>query len=97
MAELVPADLMQAIARSCPDCWKADHAPAAADDLDGYVRALRHLVRHDLELLDLAAEYGYDGTGNDLRYAAHREMYARGDDAQMARMMRHVRDASAGN
>lgn len=87
----VPADLMRTVAANCPACFKATYAPTPEGDLDGLVRKLSILYRLQGDALMVAAAYGYHGTTNDLQYAAHREMYAQGDDTQLACMLRHVR------
>lgn len=75
-------------------CWKEAHRPPAASALyllDDYKWAVTCQVRLEAEAVQLAWDDGYQGTLNDLRHAAHREMYARsGDDAHLARMLRHV-------
>jgi hypothetical protein len=88
------ADLMKTMNSHCSKCWRADHPPPADSAIylmDDYKHDLRYVLRHESDIMRLAMECGYDGTANDLFYAAHREAYAlSGEDADLARMIRHV-------
>jgi len=89
----VAPDVLEAVAAACVECWKEtlQIPPASALYLmDDYLWAVSCQRRLQDAAAQLAREHGYQGTLNDLLIAAHREMYARGDDAQLARMLRHI-------
>src|SRR5258708_39338832 len=92
MADVSP-DVLEAVAVTCVKCWKETHQPPPASALylmDDYKWETGHQVRLENEAAQLARGDGYQGTLDDLQHAAHREMYARGDDAQLDKMLRHV-------
>jgi hypothetical protein len=91
------ADFLSAVRVACLTCWKASNPPPAAS----YIYLMED-YRHDVSLqahrqatvAALAEGYGYEGSLNDLQYAAHREAYAAGDDSQLEAMLRHVHPAA---
>lgn len=92
-ATVLAPDLLEAVAATCAKCWRETHRPPPASAIylmDDYKRAVTCQLRLEDTAARLAWEHGYQGTLNDLQLAAHREMYGRGDDAQLAKMLRHV-------
>ncbi len=89
-------DLLEMVTTTCVQCWIEAHRPPPASAIylmDDYNWALTCQIRLENQAVQLACKYGYQGTLDDLRHAAHREMYARGDDAQLTKMLRHVTTA----
>ena len=86
--------LLEAVAATCVTCWKETHPPPPESALylmDDWKWEAGCQLRRQAAALELAWDEGCEGTANDLQLAAHREMYARsGDDADLARMLRHV-------
>ena len=93
VADLAP-DVLEAVAATCLRCWKETHRPPPASALylmDDYKWEVTCQLRRQDVAQQMAWDSGYEGTLDDLQYAAHREMYARsGDDADLAAMLRHV-------
>ena len=92
MADVSP-DVLEAVAVTCVTCWKETHRPPLASAIylmDDYKWAVRCQLGLEGTAMKMAWQDGYQGTADELRLAAHREMYARGDDAQLDKMLRHV-------
>src|SRR5262249_4961377 len=94
---MMPVDIRDRLRSWCDCCWRAAHPPPPHSPLEigpslygDWQHEAKWNASRGRQAADFAHQAGYEGSVNDLQYAAHREAYTLGDDEELRAMLNHV-------